>query len=31
MNRLRQRYGKPPLVVERGDTRSIRHSLEEHI
>ena len=31
MNRLRQRYGKPPLVVERGDARSIRHSLEEHI
>ena len=31
MNRLRQRYGKPPLVVERGDTRSRRHSLEEHI
>jgi hypothetical protein len=31
MNRLRQRYGKPPLVVERGDVRSIRHSWEEHI
>ena len=26
MNRLRQRYGKPPLVVERDDTRSIRPS-----
>ena len=31
MNRLRQRYGKPPLVVEGGDARSIRHSFEEHI
>jgi hypothetical protein len=26
MNRLRQRYGKPPLVVERGAARLIRHS-----
>jgi hypothetical protein len=26
MNRLRQRYGKPPLVVERGGARSIRHT-----
>ena len=26
MNRLRQRYGKPPLVVERGGAGSIRHS-----
>jgi hypothetical protein len=26
MNRLRQRYGKPPLLVEHGDTRAIRHS-----
>jgi hypothetical protein len=26
MNRLRQRYGKPPLVVERGGARFIRHS-----
>ena len=26
MNRLRQRYGKPPLVVERGGARSIRHA-----
>ncbi len=26
MNRLRQRYGKPPLVVERGGVCSIRHS-----
>jgi len=31
MNRLRQRYGKPPLVVERGGAHSIRHSCEEHI
>jgi hypothetical protein len=31
MNRLRQRYGQPPLVVERGGARSIRHSREEHI
>ena len=31
MNRLRQRYGKPPLVVEGGVTRSIRHSREEPI
>jgi hypothetical protein len=26
MNRLRQRYGKPPLFVERGDAHSIKHS-----
>ena len=26
MNRLRQRYGKPPLVVERGGARSTRHT-----
>jgi hypothetical protein len=26
MNRLRQRYGKPPLVVEGGCARSIRHA-----
>jgi hypothetical protein len=26
MNRLRQRYGKPPLVVEHGGAPSIRHS-----
>ena len=26
MNRLRQRYGKPPLVVARGGVCSIRHS-----
>jgi hypothetical protein len=26
MNRLRQRYGKPPLVVEGGVVPSIRHS-----
>jgi hypothetical protein len=26
MNRLRQRYGKPPLVVERNAARLIRHS-----
>ena len=26
MNRLRQRYGKPPLVVERGGVCSIRHA-----
>jgi len=26
MNRLRQRYGKPPLVVERGGACSIRHA-----
>jgi hypothetical protein len=26
MNRLRQRYGKPPLVVERSAARLIRHS-----
>ena len=26
MNRLRQRYGKPPLVVEGGGVCSIRHS-----
>ena len=25
MNRLRQRYGKPPLVVERDGARSIKH------
>src|SRR5215831_12667871 len=31
MNRLRQRYGQPPLVVERGGTHSKRHSWEEHI
>src|SRR5262249_40735223 len=26
MNRLRQRYGKPPLVVERGGVCSITHA-----
>jgi hypothetical protein len=26
MNRLRQRYGKPPLVVEHGGARSMRHT-----
>jgi len=26
LNRLRQRYGKPPLVVEPGGARSIRHT-----
>jgi hypothetical protein len=26
MNQLRQRYGKPPLVVDRGVTPAIRHS-----
>ena len=26
MNRLRQRYGKAPLVVEGGGARSIKHS-----
>jgi hypothetical protein len=26
MNRLRQRYGKPPLLVEHGGARVIRHS-----
>jgi hypothetical protein len=26
MNRLRQRYGKPPLVVARGGVCSIRHA-----
>lgn len=26
MNRLRQRYGKPPLVIERGAAHLIRHS-----
>lgn len=26
LNRLRQRYGKPPLIVEHDGTRAIRHS-----
>jgi hypothetical protein len=26
MNRLRQRYGKPPLVVARSGVCSIRHA-----
>jgi len=26
INRLRQRYGKPPLIVEPGDARAIKHS-----